>query len=123
MAFLITKMFQFISTYRRFFIVILTMIFFVPCTVKRDLKQQLTQEIHQTSSHNHSKTISSETCSVNQQNVTKKLVHQQDALPSIAKSLQTESFPIISDDSLVWDTFTHHKEKIPTHIRYQLYLI
>ncbi|MDG4946950.1 hypothetical protein NMK71_11055 [Weeksellaceae bacterium KMM 9713] len=118
-------MFQFRSTYRNYFIVVLTILFFVPCTLKRDLKQQFAQEIFQNSQQSNAKTISSTTCTANLTSIElQKQVEIQKFIPAFTED-KTAFIPEtpLSLDKAHGDEFTQHKEKIPTYIRLQLYLI
>ncbi len=101
------------------------MLFFVPCTIKRDLKQHFAQEIFQKSQQTHAKTISSETCSIQQTNLNleKHVESQKHDLTSSKVSFSFIPKSHLFTENIFRDEFTHHKEKIPTHIRLQLYLI
>lgn len=115
-------MFQFISTYKRFFIVILTITLFMPCTIKRDLKQDSAKELHQNLNNSSAKTLCSAFCSVKQNTTTH---------VSVQKKLTTTDFDVISFQnnaaqigfSVQLDAYISLKEKIPTHIRHQQFLI
>ena len=118
-------MFQFSSTYRNYFIVILTILFFVPCTIKRDIKQHFAQEIFQNSQQTHAKTVSNDTCTATQTSI--KFQKQDVSIKTLPSSTEVKTFSIpgapLAINDVHWDEFTHHIEKIPTHIRLQLYLI
>lgn len=117
------RMRQFISTYQHFFIVVLTLLFLVPCTLKRELKQNLTQETHQHTTNSQAKIFTGENCTINTQTVTQKLVQTQNISPNKEILVKQDEPEVVAYDYVTWDSFTLHKEKIPTHIRHQLYLI
>lgn len=97
----------------------------MPCTIKRDIKQHFAQEIFQNSQQTHAKTISSETCSVHQTTLKlEKHVESQkhDLVSPKVCSAFIPKYHLFAKN-IFRDEFTHHKEKIPTHIRLQLYLI
>ncbi|MET3733075.1 hypothetical protein [Moheibacter stercoris] len=56
-------MFQFLNTYRKIVIVLLTIILAIPCSVKRDLKQQFNIESNQSAKNNSAKIGCASFCS------------------------------------------------------------
>ena len=115
-------MFHFLTTYRRFIIVLLTIVLAIPCSVKRDLKQQFNIESNQPAKNNSAKIGYASFCSnyIKSNKEQKQQVFKKNASP----------FSFIQKDRVVahlifpiLDQYHFYKEKIPTHIRNQQFLI
>lgn len=117
-------MFHFLTTYRRFIIVLLTIVMAIPCSVKRDLKQQFRPESTQSTSNNSPKIGYSSYCSVYLESNKK---HKSQAFRKVAlpHSFLYAYESIITVDFIapIIDNYHFYKEKIPTHIRNQQFLI
>ena len=115
-------MFQFLTTYRKIVIVLLTIVLAIPCSVKRDLKQQFNIESNQSEKNNSAKIGCASFCSsyINSNKKQKQQVFKKNVPP----------FSFIQKDRIVahlifpiLDHYHFFKEKIPTHIRNQQFLI
>ncbi|NLN34301.1 MAG: hypothetical protein GX159_12010 [Flavobacteriaceae bacterium] len=117
-------MFQFLKTYRQIVIVLLTIVMAIPCSVKRDLKQQFRPESTQSTSNNSPKIGYSSYCSVYLESNKK---HKSQAFRKVAlpHSFLYAYESIITVDFIapIIDNYHFYKEKIPTHIRNQQFLI
>ena len=117
-------MFHFLTTYRRFIIVLLTIVLAIPCSVKKDLKQQFQSNSPQSTNSNSSKIGCTTYCSVYLESNKK---HKSQAFRKAVLPyffLYTNKNEIVSD--LIFptlDNYHFYKEKIPTHIRNQQFLI
>ena len=118
-------MFQFLTTYRKIVIVLLTIVLAIPCSVKRDLKQQFNIESNQSAKNNSAKIGCASFCSVySESNKKQKSQTFRKAKPSYSfvysyyknETVVKFIFPIL-------DNYHFYKEKIPTHIRNQQFLI
>lgn len=112
-------MFQFLKTYRQIMIVLLTIVMAIPCSVKRDLKQQFRPESTQSTNSNSPKIGCTSFCSVySESNKKQKSQTFRKAKPSYSfvysyyknETVVKFIFPIL-------DKYHFYKEKIPTHIR------
>lgn len=118
-------MFQFLKTYRQIVIVLLTIVMAIPCSVKRDLKQQFHQQNTESTNNNSVKIGYTSFCSVySESNKKQKSQTFRKAKPSYSfvysyyknETVVKFIFPIL-------DNYHFYKEKIPTHIRNQQFLI
>lgn len=117
-------MFHFLTTYRRFIIVLLTIVLAIPCSVKRDLKQQFQPKTSQSTNSNSPKIGCTTYCSVylesNKRH--KSQAFRKAALPySFVYTYKNEIVADLISPTL--DNYHFYKEKIPTHIRNQQFLI
>ena len=115
-------MFQFLNTYRKIVIVLLTIVLAIPCSVKRDLKQQFNIESNQSTQRNVAKIGCASFCSSYIKSNKKQ--KQQVFKKNIPR------FSFVQKDRIVvhlifpvLDQYHFFKEKIPTHIRNQQFLI
>lgn len=109
------------KTYRLFAIVLVTMFFAIPCTVKRDIKQYLGVTTHQNSAQSTSKIGCVSPCKL--QKISQKEQTVKETRSIIVVNLQKD---VILQKGLVTkplNAFLLLKEKIPTHILYQQFLI
>lgn len=116
-------MFQFLKTYRQIVIVLLTIVMAIPCSVKRELKQQFHQQNTESTNNNSVKIGYTSFCTV--YSASNKKQHKiRKAKPSYSfvysyyknETVVKFIFPIL-------DKYHFYKEKIPTHIRNQQFLI
>ena len=117
-------MFQFLTTYRKIVIVLLTIVMAIPCSVKRDLKQQFNIESNQSAKNNSAKIGCASFCSVYSES-NKKQKSQTFRKAALPYSFLYEHESIITADFIapIIDNYYFYKEKIPTHIRNQQFLI
>ncbi|WP_093366805.1 hypothetical protein [Chryseobacterium sp.] len=117
-------MFQFLKTYRQIVIVLLTIVMAIPCSVKRDLKQQFRPESTQSTNSNSPKIGCTSFCSVYSES-NKKQKSQTFRKAAFPYSSLYAHESIITADFIapIIDNYHFYKEKIPTHIRNQQFLI
>ena len=115
-------MFQFLTTYRKIVIVLLTIVLAIPCSVKRDLKQQFNIESNQSAKNNSAKIGCASFCS--------SYINSNKKQKQKKKKKNVPPFSFIQKDRIVahlifpiLDQYHFFKEKIPTHIRNQQFLI
>jgi hypothetical protein len=108
------------STYRKILLIALTVFLAVPCTVKREFKQWLIIETNQ-----HPKSENSRiACSsfVQQEKQITKLKAEKVILPNTISDFKNSSARIINKTQLT-DFYTLQKEKIPSHLLFERFLI
>ncbi len=114
-------MFQQFTTYRRVVIVLLAMALAVPCSVKKDWKQQYYPESQQNAGNFSAKISCASFCSVT---VDARKHNNLRLLPQLLADYRYS--PITLTASRVRlpipDHYALFKEKIPSHIRYQQFL-
>lgn len=117
-------MFHFLTTYRRFIIVLLTIVLAIPCSVKRDLKQQFHQQNTESTNNKSVKIGYTSFCSVYSES-NKKQKSQTFRKAAFPYSSLYAHESIITADFIapIIDNYHFYKEKIPTHIRNQQFLI
>lgn len=109
------------KTYRLFAIVLLTMFFAIPCTLKRDVKQFLGITTHQSSSQSTSKIGCVSVCKVQQISQNKQEVKKTKSI--ILVNFQKDIIPQKGIVKKPLNAYLLLKEKIPTQILYQQFLI
>lgn len=115
-------MFQLLTTYRKIVIVLLTIVLAIPCSVKRDLKQQFNIESNQSSKNNSAKIGCASFCSsyIKSNKKEKQQVFKTHTVPF---SFVHKDRIIVDPTFSVLDQYHFFKEKISTHIRNQQFLI
>lgn len=115
-------MFQLLTTYRKIVIVLLTIILAIPCSVKRDLKQQFNIESNQSAKNNSAKIGYASFCAsyIKSNKKEKQQVFKKHKPPF---SFVYKDRIVVHLISPVLDQYHFFKEKIPTHIRNQQFLI
>jgi len=115
-------MFQFLTTYRTIVIVLLAIVLAIPCSVKRDLKQQFNIESNQSAKINSAKIGCASFCSsyIKSNKKQKQQVFKKHTPPF---SFVYKDRIVVHPTFPVLDQYHFFKEKIPTHIRNQQFLI
>lgn len=115
-------MFRFLLTYKHILIVFLTITIAVPCTIKKELKQHIGIETNQSPTNTNVKTA----ChfySLKQTSKKKSEYHKLDKIPFAYAFILLKGTNVQKSVSTILDFHKLFKEKIPTHIRNQQFLI
>lgn len=109
-----------LSTYRRFFVIVLTMLLTVPCFTKRELKQWLNIETSQ-----HPKPSQQQiSCAVFYQleELSSDIKVEKHIFSSLISDIKTEYF-VFAKTIQLSDFYNKQKEKIPSYILFEQFLI
>lgn len=114
-------MFQFQNYYRNFFIIIVSLLLLIPCSLKKELKHFSTTETNQPSPVANNKVVCSSF--VDSSQIIKNQKEKKNILPLYDENNFT--FIQVSGEQKIAFTsfFINQKEKIPTYLLYEKFLI
>jgi len=112
---------EFLRKYSKIAIILLALLVGIPCSLKRDIKAFIGIENQQGTNSNVNKVSCASVCSV----FSKQEIEQnQKVFRKKQKALIAAHFDFVLAEHLpVLDDFSRLKEKIPSHILYQVFLI
>lgn len=108
------------STYRKILLIALTVFLAFPCTVKREFKQWLIIETNQQPKSENPRIDCSSF--VQQEKQSTKLNAEKIVLPNIISDFKNSSARIVNKTQLP-DFYTSQKEKIPSYLLFERFLI
>lgn len=114
-------MFFLLAKYKRYFIITLVLLLLIPCTLKRELKQVALFEKEQQSTPGQFKISCAPFYQLNLTDI-KENVKKQILTPIVFSSLDTKHFSAIAK-TILPDFFIYQKEKIPSYLLFEQFLI
>jgi len=113
-------MFLSFNTYRRFLVIALTVLMAVPCFAKKEMKQWLNIETSQQSKPIQQGTTCYTICQLQKHDKKEKV--EKHTLPSPASEIKTE-YLAFANTILLPDFYNRQKEKIPSYLLFERFLI
>jgi len=108
------------STYRRFLVIAFTVLMAIPCFAKREVKQWLQIETSQQSKPIQQHTACYTFCQLQKHDKKEKV--EKHILPSPFSEIKTEYFSF-GEKVLLPDFYNSQKQKIPSYLRFEQFLI
>ena len=113
-------MFSSLSTYRRFLVIVLTMLLTLPCFTKREVKLWLNIETSQQPKPIQQQISCAVFYQLEKQSSDRKV--EKHIFPALISEIKTENFAFAKTIQLS-DCYNKQKEKIPSYILFEQFLI
>lgn len=110
-----------LATYKQHYIIALVLLLLIPCTLKRELKQVQQFENQQQSNQGQNKVSCASFYQVNPTKTKEKTA--KEILPTIASSFLQQHYFTNEQKVSLPDFFSYQKEKIPTYLLIDRFLI